>query len=258
MSDSKNLAPKDNKDFVPRGNKKSSPLNTSLFLGLRTVDIFVQYGILAHGFGGGLIRFLGGSTIPQGPALNSGIAFLDSLNLSPYRLAILTMVSMTTLKHIWFVMCVAEEAWTVSGAIIVAVFNTFWNSTNSLLFLCAATSAAASGEVTNTNLVLGVSMFTIGIVVETLAEMQRLAFKKKAINKGKCYTEGLFGIVRHINYSGYSLWRAGTGLACCGWTWSAIVYAFFIYDFSTRAIPALNEYCEKRVSFPKGHVWDLG
>ena len=67
-------------------------------------------------------------------------------------------------------------------------------------------------------------------------------------NKGKIYSGGLFGLSRHINYFGYTLWRSGYALAAGGWIWGSIVAGFFTYDFTQRAIPVLTEYMEERVS----------
>jgi hypothetical protein len=38
-------------------------------------------------------------------------------------------------------------------------------------------------------------------------------------------------------------------LAAGGWTWGAIVGAFFSYNFISEGIPELNKYCHERVSF---------
>ncbi|KAF2475268.1 ERG4/ERG24 ergosterol biosynthesis-like protein [Lindgomyces ingoldianus] len=242
------------KDFVPRGKKSSSPFNTTLFLGLRVLDCFVQYILLSSTYGTNIIKFLGGSVIPSPSPLQTGIDPIDALNLSLYRAILLCMISTTTAKHIWFVLCVAEEAWTVSGAVIVAIFNTFWNSLNNLLFLCALTSATShpAGEsLSNPYLLSGVILFVLGIGAEWQCEIHRKAFKKDPKNKGKPFTEGLFQVVRHPNYAGYSLWRAAGALATSGLTSSILTGAFFLYDFNSRAIPALDEYCSKRY----GAMW---
>ncbi|KAF2093012.1 ERG4/ERG24 ergosterol biosynthesis-like protein [Rhizodiscina lignyota] len=237
------------KDFVPRGKKSSSPLNTTLFLGLRVLDCLIQYSILSQLYGTGVIKLFGGTIRPSPPTLHAGIAPIDALNLSAYRAVLLSMTCITTIKHIWFVLCVAEEAWTVSGAVIVAAFNTFWNTLNNLLFLCATTSAASSprGEtLANLYLLVGVALFLLGIGAEWQCEIQRRQFKADVRNKGKPFTGGLFSLVRHPNYSGYTLWRASGAMATSGMLSATLTGVFFLYDFSSRAIPALDEYCSKR------------
>ena len=80
-----------------------------------------------------------------------------------------------------------------------------------------------------------------------MSEIQRKVFKDKPENKGKPYGGGLFGLATNINYGGYTLWRAGYAVAAAGLPWGALVGAFFFYDFTTRAIPALDQYCTDRV-----------
>jgi steroid 5-alpha reductase family enzyme len=70
------------------------------------------------------------------------------------------------------------------------------------------------------------------------------------------YDGGLFGLSRHINYFGYTLWRTGYALAAGGWTWGAVTGSILAYDFNFRAIPVLQHYLEENVSclyrLPKG------
>ncbi|KAG9557484.1 hypothetical protein KCU79_g9529, partial [Aureobasidium melanogenum] len=53
--------------LILRGIKQSSPLGTGLFLGLRSLDPVLQYGLLAKGIAAGAIHKLGGKTLAQGP-----------------------------------------------------------------------------------------------------------------------------------------------------------------------------------------------
>lgn len=93
---------------------------------------------------------------------------------------------------------------------------------------------------------IGAAMFVIGILVEPIAEVQRKQFKDDPKNQGKPYAGGLFGLARSINYGAYTIWRAGFALAAGGPVWAAVVGGFFFWDFSTRAIPVMEEYCTKR------------
>lgn len=242
------------RDFVPRGRKSPSPINTSLFLGMRVLDCVVQYFVLSRGFGTGIIKLLGGTVIPIPETLSIGIPLIDNLGLSGYRATLLTMLCTTAVKHIWFATCVIEEAWTVQGALGVGTYNITCNTLNNLLFLCAATSAtrlSAGESLSNPFLVAGVSLFVLGIGLEWQCEIQRKAFKKDPRNKGKPFTKGLFGVVRHPNYSGYTLWRGSLGLATSGPISGFLIGSFFLWDFWARAVPALDEYCTKRVSLPR-------
>ena len=246
------------KDFVPRGNKSSSPVNTTIYLGLRAVDCFWQYLVLSQGYGSAVIEFLGGSVIPYGEPLISGIPLIDNLGLSGFRLFIFAMNVIAAGKHFWFVLRVAEEAWTLPGAVVVGLDNILFDTLNNFLFLCSFTSAASSsaGEtLDNPYLVVGVALFALGIIAECVCEIDRKLFKQDTKNKGKPYTGGLFSVVRHPNYTAFTIWRAGLAVATSGQTYGLLIASFFMWDFSFRAVPALDEYCSKRVSERPNRSW---
>lgn len=86
----------------------------------------------------------------------------------------------------------------------------------------------------------------IGILVEPIAETQRMIWKDKPENKGRAYSGGLFGYARNINYGAYTFWRSGMALAGGGPLWGGLSAAFFVADFVKQAIPTLEEYCGKK------------
>lgn len=243
-------------DLVKRGSKKPSPVGTSLFIGLRALDPFLQYAILSStSVIPSFFEKVGLSAVGAGTAASTGITVLDRLNLSPHRLVLLSMATGCAAKNIFWVLVTAQEEFPPSAAIPVAVFNTIFNSANSLLFSCAATSAIwYTGEKSYglTPLTVGAAMFTLGILTEPLAEWQRQRFKADPANAGKPYTGGLWQYARHINYGAYTLWRAGYALTSSGFTWAAAVGAFFFTDFVTRAVPILDDYCTGRY----GMYWE--
>lgn len=140
----------------------------------------------------------------------------------------------------------------VVPAIEVGLFNAVFNSISSYAFLLSATSASQETDFPQPSLIVGSTLYAVGILTELVAEIQRKRFKSDPKNKGRAYTGGLWQFARHINYGGYTIWRAGYALAGGGWALGALVGAFFAFDFSTRAIPVLNEYCEKRY----GDAWE--
>ncbi|KID96725.1 hypothetical protein MAJ_07352, partial [Metarhizium majus ARSEF 297] len=244
------------RDFVPRGNKSSSPFNTTLYLSLRAVDCYWQYLVLSQAYGSALIKLLGGSIIATPEPYrehHASTPHFDALGLSGYRLVLLAMNVIAAAKHFWFVLNVAEEAWTLTGAIVVGLDNILFDTLNNFLFLCAATSATSqAGETTwNPYLAVGLALFIIGIAAECTCEVNRGQFKLNPQNSGKPYTTGLFAIVRHPNYTAFTIWRAGLAVATSGVTYGILIATFFMWDFSNRAVPALDEYCSKRY----GDMW---
>lgn len=160
------------------------------------------------------------------------------------------MATGSSLKQIYWLIGISEEKFDSGAAVAVVGYNTVFNALNDLLFTTTAFSASLSGNETfpQTPLIVGSIMYVVGILTEAISEYQRMRFKRDPKNKGKPYTGGLWQYARHINYAGYSLWRTGYCLAAGGWIWGAAAFAWQYTDFATRAVPVLNEYCEKKVS----------
>jgi steroid 5-alpha reductase family enzyme len=71
---------------------------------------------------------------------------------------------------------------------------------------------------------VGILIFAMGITLETLADAALMRFKRKAENKGRLLTRGLFAWSRHPNYLGEALiW---TGLALFAFSTSGAVIVF--------------------------------
>lgn len=245
------------KDNIKRGVKKPNPLGTGLFVGLRALDPVLQYNVLSQNYGQTIIDKLGGTTLPHGPPLITN-TFFDRLGLSPYRSILFAMAMGSMIKQNIHITTIAQEEFPPGTAVMVSAFNTVLNSLNNLFFICAQTSASVNGEhFPQTPLIVGTTLYAVGISVELVSELQRHAFKKDPANKGKVYEGGLFSLARHINYGGYTLWRTGYALAAGGWVWGSIVGAFFVYDFTQRGIPVLQHYCVERVSCGGRVCWSL-
>ncbi|KAF9525146.1 hypothetical protein CPB83DRAFT_563510 [Crepidotus variabilis] len=235
--------------MLQRGSKKSTPLGTTILVALRTLDPILQYGILAHGLGAPLLGKIGLKSIVDGPPIQTGIGFIDALQLSPYRLLLLTMVTGSTIKHNFWVLYTSKEAISPSIALSVSGFNTFLNSFTTLL----ATSALGNGgELSRPSVIIGSTLYFVGVFTEMIAEVQRKKFKEDPRNEGKLYTEKLWSITRHINYTAYTAWRGGYALVGGGWLAGAGVSAFFLTNFIGTSIPELAGYCSKRY----GEQWE--
>ncbi|OCL02234.1 hypothetical protein AOQ84DRAFT_190463 [Glonium stellatum] len=235
-------------DLIKRGQKFPTPLGTAIFVGLRALDPFLQYSILAHGVGASALRKVGLTTLPSGLPTQTGITLIDELQLSPYRLIILGMAVGSAIKQNIWVTAISGEPMPIPAAIAVSVFNTVFNSINSYLFICTQTSASISGNARfpQVPLLVGGTIYTVGILTELISEIQRVRFKKDPRNAGKPYTGGLWSLARHINYGAYTVWRTGYAIASGGWAWGLVTGTFFFYDFVTRGVPVLDEYCAKR------------
>ncbi|GAB7364237.1 hypothetical protein MBLNU230_g4785t1 [Neophaeotheca triangularis] len=235
------------RDNIKRGIKEPSYAGTATFFGLRALDPFLQHHILSTNAGSSLLTSLKLTTLPTGPPLITNTPFDSLLGLSPYRTILFAMSVGSALKQNLHLTTIMQEQMPPATGIVVSAFNTVFNSLNSLAFICAQTSASANGEhFPQTPLLVGSTLYVLGMVLELGSETQRHLFKKDAGNKGRVYDQGLFGLSRHVNYFGYTLWRAGFAVAAGGWTWGALVGAFFAWDFTQRGIPVLQDYLEEK------------
>lgn len=222
--------------------KRVNVLGIATFVGLRGADAVLQYAILHEGWGARLVEFLGGSALNPSRVIQASTG-----QLSPYHAAISWMAFGSSLKQILTMLIVSEQDTPVSSAILVAFFNTVFNSLNSIFSLWQVTSQAPDDATLSPLVLAGTGLYLVGILTEFISELQRTYFKKKPANKGKAYAHGLFSLARHINYGGYTVWRAAYALTSGGWLWGLAVGAFFFHDFASRGVPVLDKYLSERV-----------
>ena len=99
---------------------------------------------------------------------------------------------------------------------------------------------------------VGIVVWTIGILIEIVADQQKSAFRADPANKGKFITTGLWAWSRHPNYFGeIVLW---TGMAIIavpvleGWQWATLISPVFVFFLLTRVsgVPMLEEAADER------------
>jgi protein-S-isoprenylcysteine O-methyltransferase Ste14 len=234
--------------ILPRGVYKNNTAGTATFVGLRTASPLLQYSILRYGVGAPLLHKVGLRTLPAGPP-NTGI-FLDGLGLSPYRLILFSMTTISTLRQIGWKLGIYREEFAVKPAVAISLFNLVMDTVGTVAFTLSATSASLTGSGTfpQTPLIIGTVLFLVGSAIETGADIQRKLYKDDIKNAGTLYTGGLWKYSRHANYFGYLLWRTGFGMACGGYTFGAVAAAFFSAHFVTTGIPENEGYTSEKVS----------
>ena len=225
-------------EYMPSRAKRSSPLGTTVFIGLRFADIAVQYYLL-NGGASRLVSAIGGKTV--------------TLANSPFAKVLLGLSAVGSFKQIYWLASVSENEMPIGQAFSIALFNTAVNSIFSFLASWGVTSLASShpGVLSQTSVlevllkepILGsaVALFLVGISLETISEVQRRDFKADPKNKGKPYGGGLFRLARHVNYSGYLLWRTANYLAAAGIVPAVVSFIFFFYNFAGSSIPSLDK-----------------
>lgn len=93
--------------------------------------------------------------------------------------------------------------------------------------------------------VLGVVLFALGSYLNTGGELQRKRFKDDPRNAGRLYTEGLFGLSRHINYFGDAVWLSGWAIVTHN-PWAALLPIAASAGFLFGFIPNLDRYLAQR------------
>ena len=244
MAEEEKEIAKDPNDLVARGSYRPSPLGRSIFVGLRAIDPLIQYAILSRHAGLSWIpRLLGGSLLPvPAPA---------PVSLPPYQSLLLIMSIGSMLKQTYWALFIGREEMLPGSALLIAGVATLMNSLFSALASWSRTSADPSAStipalLTSPSTAIGILLFTTGIFTELISEIQRSNFKTQPRNKGKPFAGGLFGLARNINYTGFMLWKAGYALVAAGPGLGVVIGAMHFYDFSQRAIPMLDGYCERR------------
>ncbi|EGO59317.1 hypothetical protein NEUTE1DRAFT_38506, partial [Neurospora tetrasperma FGSC 2508] len=272
-SSSSSLGSRNPQDLIQRGVYKSNLLGTATFIGLRALDPLLQYKLLAGDWGTRLLSKLNISSIPlydyvleTTTAEGTKASIIRHLPLP--RLLLLLMSAGSSLKQIYWLLSLSREELTPAAAVEVSLFNTVVNTMGSLLLLSTSTSAALStpritipftfDSATGTYMslplpiALGTVMYVTGMAIETLTERTRKKFKDDEANEGKICREGLWNKARHINYGGYTLWRAGYAMAAGGWIPALGVAAFHIWHFVSRSTVYMSEYMQSRY----GEQWE--
>ncbi|MDJ0793522.1 MAG: DUF1295 domain-containing protein [Woeseiaceae bacterium] len=99
---------------------------------------------------------------------------------------------------------------------------------------------------------VGIAVWTIGILIEIVADQQKTAFRADPANKGKFITSGLWAWSRHPNYFGeIVLW---TGMAIIaipvleGWQWATLISPVFVFFLLTKVsgVPLLEAAADER------------
>jgi len=178
--------------------------------------------------------------------------------LGPVPTLLTGMYSLAALRHLYWISFTNTYEFPVSQALMVASYNIFVDTFNTLTAVNALTSSGApsietlftSNGIFFSSLgwkqLAGLALFTSGLLIETFAEETRKRFKKNPANKGKIDDTGLWSVVRHPNYLGYTLWRSGITLAT-GSVGATIGFAIFqIGMFLAQSIPALSGYMSER------------
>lgn len=135
-----------------------------------------------------------------------------------------------------FVFVQRKIGWFEGGLVSVLFF---------MMFYLFGVSAGSHPEPIGLIDVVGIFLFLVGSYINTLADYQRFAWKRKIENKGRLYTGGLFKYSMHVNYFGDAITYIGLALITlellCLFVSMGIVVNFIVLQ-----IPMLDKYLSKR------------
>jgi len=99
---------------------------------------------------------------------------------------------------------------------------------------------------------LGLLVFTLGFVIEVVADRQKSRFRADPANEGQFIRSGLWAWSRHPNYFGeITLWLGIFMIAApvlVGWQWVTVLSPLFVFVLLTRisGVPMLEARAKKR------------
>jgi len=100
--------------------------------------------------------------------------------------------------------------------------------------------------------IVGIAVWSIGMLIEIVADRQKSNFKSDPDNKGKFINVGLWAWSRHPNYFGEIVLWTGMAIVAVpvlqGWQWATLISPVFVTFLLTRVsgIPLLEEKADTR------------
>lgn len=218
--------------------KRSTPLGTAFFVGMRALDVALQYYFIKQGGAGRIISWFGLQAI-----LIANTSYADILVGLP---------ALGSVKQILWIYGISEGEMPISQALQIGTIEIITSSISAFTASWATSSLASYSNLLRPNatvveelltsplLFAAVVLSTVGILIETISELQRKRFKDDRNNKGKPYSGGLSSLVRHPNYAGYVVWRTANAMAAGGVASASVVFALLTFHFASSGIPALD------------------
>ncbi|KAJ7607390.1 hypothetical protein FB45DRAFT_948196 [Roridomyces roridus] len=229
-----------------RDKPPTSSAGTAVFALGRIADAPLQYLMFSEGWAVKALTSVGlrasNILVRAGPGVGG---------LGPIPTLLVGMYSVASLRHAYYALCTKTYNYPPSTSLSVVTFSSATNTVTTLLAVHALTSSPYPILGSFTDCIgwkqwVGVGLFSVGIVMELVAEEGRKAFKKNPKNVGKVYDQGLWSLVRHPNYLGFNLWRAGIALATGSLAATAILSALQLSVFYTTSIPELSDWMARK------------
>jgi steroid 5-alpha reductase family enzyme len=99
---------------------------------------------------------------------------------------------------------------------------------------------------------IGIGVWTLGILIEIVADKQKSAFRASPANQGKFISTGLWAWSRHPNYFGEIVLWSGMAIIAIpvlqGWQWATVISPVFVAFLLTKVsgVPMLEKAADER------------
>lgn len=173
---------------------------------------------------------------------------LGPLTLPKYPLMMVVMPAVLGSKHIYWVTSLCNESMTWPFAFSGGVADLVYESITSLFF-CAASSNPMFSPIL---LKVGFGIYVSAVVTELICELQRDSFKRNSKNKGRICDKGLWGWIRHPNYTANIVFGFAYGLAAGGLGYALCTGGMYASNLSMNAGPGHEEYMKRKY----GEEWE--
>jgi len=114
-----------------------------------------------------------------------------------------------------------------------------------IMFTLFGTAAGSRPEPIGIFDIVGIILFLSGSSINTLADYQRFAWKRKSENRGRLYTRGLFKYSMHINYFGDGICYFGLALITLKVV-CILISIGIVLNFIFLQIPSLDDHLSKK------------
>lgn len=175
--------------------------------------------------------------------------YYDQNNSGTTSIALLFSL-VAALRQIYWLFFLSDTYLPVSDALSISLANLIFDAGNlhvlSLMQQMKSSTTEASSSATIFYQWSAIILFITGSTIETFCEINRFKFKKDVKSKGKIFTGHLFSIARHINYTGYLMWRTGFALWSGSGAWGMIMFGWNLGFFLLHSIPCLDDYMSRK------------
>ena len=89
------------------------------------------------------------------------------------------------------------------------------------------------------------AVFVAGLSLHVVADHSKYLFRKDPKNRGRVYTGGVWGLVRHPNFLGFTIWRTAFATAAGGWGFGLLALAMFAYILGGTSVRVLEDYMSR-------------